>query len=66
VRRVVAFTMTVNNGSKRVMEKCGLTFRRTFVQEWPEHIEGDEHGDVEYALTRAEWEQKQEITGARS
>ena len=66
VRRVVAFTMTVNHGSRRVMEKCGLTFVRTFVREWPEHIEGDEHGDVEYALTRAEWEQKQEITGARS
>jgi RimJ/RimL family protein N-acetyltransferase len=29
----LAFTMTVNNGSRRVMEKCGLTFRRTFVQE---------------------------------
>ena len=27
----------------------------TFHQEWPDKIEGDEHGDVEYALTRAEW-----------
>jgi hypothetical protein len=24
--------------------------------EWPIPIEGDEHGDVEYALTRDEWE----------
>jgi hypothetical protein len=28
---------------------------RTFHQEWPERIEGDEHGDVEYALTKADW-----------
>ena len=25
---------------------------RTFHQEWPDRIPGDEHGDVEYALTQ--------------
>jgi RimJ/RimL family protein N-acetyltransferase len=56
VERVVAETMVVNAGSRRVMEKAGLEFVRVFHQEWPDPIEGDEHGDVEYALTRANWE----------
>ncbi|MFF8289871.1 GNAT family N-acetyltransferase [Streptomyces sp. NPDC016309] len=55
VRRVVARTMTVNAGSRRVMEKCGLRFVRTFFEEWPEVIEGSEQGDVEYALSLEEW-----------
>lgn len=56
--RIVADTMTVNTGSRRVMEKLGMTHRRTFFAEWPEYIDGAEHGDVEYALTRAEWERR--------
>src|SRR3954462_2507498 len=59
VRRVVAETMVVNTASRRVMEKAGLTLVRTFHQEWPDRIPGDEHGDVEYALTRADWERQQ-------
>ncbi len=59
VWRVVAETMAVNAASRRVMEKAGLTHVRTFHQEWPERIEGDEHGDVEYALTKAEWERRE-------
>ncbi|QGV77723.1 GNAT family N-acetyltransferase [Streptomyces ficellus] len=55
VRRVTATTMTVNAGSRRVMEKCGLRHVRTFFEEWPDVIGGSEHGDVEYALTREEW-----------
>jgi RimJ/RimL family protein N-acetyltransferase len=56
VRRVVAHTMTVNRASRRVMEKLGLTLVRTFFEEWPEVIEGGEYGDVEYALSKADWE----------
>ena len=56
VERVTAFTMTVNVASRRVMEKAGLRYVRTFHEEWPDYIEGQEHGDVEYALTRSEWE----------
>jgi RimJ/RimL family protein N-acetyltransferase len=59
VRRVVAETMVVNAASRRVMEKAGLRYVRTFHQEWPERIEGDEQGDVEYALTKADWERRQ-------
>lgn len=55
VDRVVATTMTVNTASRRVMEKAGLSLVRTFFEEWPEPIEGAEHGDVEYALTRETW-----------
>ena len=55
-RRVHATTMAVNVGSWRVMEKAGLRRVRTFHQAWPDRIEGEELGDVEYALTREEWE----------
>jgi RimJ/RimL family protein N-acetyltransferase len=58
VQRVVAETMAVNAASRRVMEKAGLKYVRTFHQEWPERIEGDEHGDVEYALTKTDWERQ--------
>jgi RimJ/RimL family protein N-acetyltransferase len=59
-RRVTAETMVVNTRSRRVMEKCGLTLVRTFHQDWPDSdpIEGSELGDVECALTRAEWERQ--------
>jgi RimJ/RimL family protein N-acetyltransferase len=57
-RRVFAGTMAVNVASRRVMEKAGLKYVRTFHQEWPVRIEGDEFGDVEYALDRAEWERQ--------
>jgi len=59
VQRVVAETMAVNAASRRVMEKAGLRYVRTFHQEWPDRIEGDEHGDVEYALTKADLDQRQ-------
>ena len=54
--RVYAETMAVNIGSRRVMENVGLRFVRTFRADWPVRIRGDEAGDVEYAITRAEWE----------
>ncbi len=57
-RRVFAETMVVNVASRRVMEKAGLKLVRTFHQPWPDPIPGDEHGDVEYALTREEWERE--------
>jgi RimJ/RimL family protein N-acetyltransferase len=55
-RRVWAHTMTVNSASRRVLERCGLRYVRTFHLEWPEPIEGTELGDVEYELLPAEWE----------
>jgi RimJ/RimL family protein N-acetyltransferase len=55
-RRVVAEAMAVNTASRRVMEKAGLQFVRTFRADWPVRIAGDEEGDVEYAVTLAEWQ----------
>ena len=37
-------------------DRSGLKFVRTFHQPWPDYIEGEEEGDVEYALLRSEWE----------
>lgn len=55
VARVVATTMAVNVGSRRVLEKAGLRHVDTFFHDWPEPLPGAEHGDVVYALTRDEW-----------
>lgn len=54
--RVWAQTMTVNTRSRRVMERCGLRYVRTFRYEWPEAIEGGDEGDVEYELVRGDWQ----------
>jgi RimJ/RimL family protein N-acetyltransferase len=64
VRRVVAETMVVHVASRRVMEKAGLRLVRIFHQPWPYPIEGDELGDVEYALERGEWERMEAEAGA--
>jgi RimJ/RimL family protein N-acetyltransferase len=64
VARVVAYTYGDNVASRRVMEKAGMRLVRTFrltpeqLKEElgvtdPELFPGD---DVEYAITRAEWE----------
>ncbi len=65
VQRVVAETMAVNLASRRVLEKAGPRLARTFHQAWPDLIVGAEHGDVEYALTKAEWEQREAAGGER-
>jgi RimJ/RimL family protein N-acetyltransferase len=54
-QKVYAETMAVNTRSRRVMERCGLTYVRTFHLDWDDPIDGTEHGEVEYALTRADW-----------
>ncbi len=56
ITRVLAETMAVHTASRRVMEKSGLRQVRLFHADWPVKIPGDEHGDVEYALDRTEWE----------
>ena len=42
--RVWAETMVVHTASHRVMEKAGLKCVRTFHQDWPDKIEGEEEG----------------------
>jgi RimJ/RimL family protein N-acetyltransferase len=55
-RRVWAETMAANSRSRRVMERCGMRHVRSFHVEWDDPIEGAELGEVEYELTRADWE----------
>jgi len=38
------------------MEKAGLAYVRTSHEEFDDPLPGTEHGEVEYALTKAEWE----------
>ncbi|MFJ9695679.1 GNAT family N-acetyltransferase [Kitasatospora sp. NPDC101183] len=53
--RIVATTMAVNTGSRRVMEKAGLRYVRTFHGAWDDPLPGAEEGEVEYALTLEQW-----------
>jgi len=52
VRRVWAQTMAVNTASRRVMERCGLRYVRTFHLDWAEPIAGADQGEVEYEILR--------------
>jgi RimJ/RimL family protein N-acetyltransferase len=54
--RAWAQTMAVNTRSRRVMERCGLKCVRTFHLSWDDPIEGTEQGEVEYELSRQDWE----------
>lgn len=58
VERVWAQTMAVNERSRRVLERCGLRYHRIVHLEWDDPIPGTEHGEVEYELRRAEWEER--------
>ena len=65
VQRVVAEAMAVNQASRRVMEKAGLTLVRTFHEPWPYPIDGDQFGGVECALDKAEWQQDIDVGSGR-
>lgn len=56
--KVVACTMAVNHGSRRVMEKIGMRYTRT-VSFDADHFPGSEQGEVWYELTRSEWASNQ-------
>ena len=56
VERVFAHTMTLNAASRHVLEKCGLRLVGTTPYDGPFDIEGADLGQVEYALTKVEWE----------
>ncbi len=60
IDEVYAETMAVNLASRRVLEKAGLRLIRIFHLDWDDPIDGAEHGEVEYAMTRDEW---QRLTG---
>jgi RimJ/RimL family protein N-acetyltransferase len=55
-RRIWATTMAVNTRSRRVLERVGLRHVRTYHEHFEDPIAGTEHGEVEYAVTRSEWQ----------
>jgi RimJ/RimL family protein N-acetyltransferase len=56
--RIIAQTMAVNAGSRAVMERIGLTYVRTFPTSMTAPLEGIEEGEVEYEMTREQWEHR--------
>jgi RimJ/RimL family protein N-acetyltransferase len=54
--RIVAATMAVNRVSRRVLEKAGLIHVRTAYPHWRDPLPESELGEVEYEITRDEWE----------
>jgi RimJ/RimL family protein N-acetyltransferase len=56
IDRVFASTMAANTGSRRVLEKSGMTQNASWAApEDKRQIPGWKHGEVYYELTRAEW-----------
>ena len=58
--RIIAQTLSVNAGSRAVMERVGLTYVRTFPTSMTAHVEGIAQGEVEYEMTREQWRFRQE------
>ncbi|MFF3869299.1 GNAT family N-acetyltransferase [Micromonospora sp. NPDC001898] len=53
--RVIAQTMTVNIGSRGVLEAVGMRFVRTYFPTWDDPLPAADLGEVEYEMTRAMW-----------
>jgi RimJ/RimL family protein N-acetyltransferase len=62
VRRILAETAGFHVASRRVMEKSGLRLVREYQSSYPPLGPDDVLGDVEYAITRAEWEQQRQLS----
>lgn len=56
--RVEAETMFVNTASRRVMEKSGMRYVRTFHVHFDDPLPGTDQGEVQYVITREEWEKR--------
>ena len=54
--RVIAQTMAVNTGSRRVMEAIGMRYVRTYSPRWDDPLPDANLGEVEYEMTRGMWE----------
>ena len=55
---VRAETMLVNHASRRVMEKCGMTYIKTFHVQFDNPLPDTDHGEVLYQITRNQWRAK--------
>jgi RimJ/RimL family protein N-acetyltransferase len=54
--RIFAETMAVNTASRATMASVGMQHVRTFHMTWDEPLPGTELGEVEYAITRRQWQ----------
>jgi RimJ/RimL family protein N-acetyltransferase len=54
--RIIAQTLTVNAASRAVMERLGLTYVRTFPTSMNAPVAGVGQGEVEFEMTRKQWE----------
>ncbi len=54
--RIFAETMFVNTASRATMQSVGLRYTRTFHLDFADPLPDAELGEVEYALTREEWQ----------
>jgi RimJ/RimL family protein N-acetyltransferase len=54
--RIIAQTLSVNAASRAVMERVGLTYVRTFPTSMTAPVEGVGQGEVEFEMTRKQWE----------
>ena len=55
--RVIAQTLSVNAGSRAVMERVGLTYVRTFPSSTSAPMPGGTEYEVEYEITRGQWKE---------
>jgi RimJ/RimL family protein N-acetyltransferase len=60
ITRVIAQTMAVNTASRGVMTALGMSYVRTYFPEFEDPLPGSDEGEVEYELTRADWERQTE------
>ncbi|WP_280177051.1 GNAT family N-acetyltransferase [Rhizobium sp. RU20A] len=58
---IVACTMAINHGSRRVMEMVGMRHTHSVVLE-DGSIPGSEHGEVWYAVKRSDWRERKPTT----
>lgn len=54
--RIFAETMAVNTASRATMASVGMQHVRTFHMTWDQPFPGTELGEVEYAITREQWQ----------
>lgn len=52
---VIAQTMAVNEASRATMVSVGMSFVRSFHEDFDEPLAGHTEGEVEYEITRAQW-----------
>ncbi|MFC7622513.1 GNAT family N-acetyltransferase [Microlunatus sp. GCM10028923] len=53
--RITADTMAVNERSRRVMTAVGMSYLRTYHEEFVDPLPGTDQGEVEYEITRTAW-----------